>query len=138
QLQELRDDPALIKGAVEEVLRYESPIRAMGRLVKDDFALDGRALQEGQTITLVLGAANRDPARYSDPDRFDIRRADTRHLAFGHGPHFCIGAPLARLEGQIAISAVLRRLPALRLATDAPEWDPNILFRGLKSLPVVF
>jgi cytochrome P450 len=138
QLAQLQADPALIKPAVEEILRYESPIRAMGRLVAEDFDLDGRHLQAGQTITLVMGAANRDPARFPDPDRFDIHRADNRHIAFGHGPHFCIGAPLARLEGQLALGTLLRRLPALRLATTTPDWDPNILFRGLKSLPVTF
>lgn len=138
QLRQLREDPALIKSAVEEMLRYESPLRAMGRMVREDFAFQGRGFQRGQLVTLMMGAANRDPAHFPDPDRFDIHRPTTRHLAFGYGPHFCVGAPLARLEGQIAISALLRRLPNLRRAAAPIEWDPNIFFRGLKSFPVVF
>lgn len=138
QLQQLREDPTLIKSAIEEMLRYESPTRALRRLVKDDFEFNGQKLERGQTIMLLIGATHRDAARFPDPDRFDIRRADNRHLAFLHGLHFCLGAPLARLEGQIAINTLLRRLPDLRLATDTPDWSPHIFFRGLKSLPVVF
>ncbi len=138
QLAALRADPGLIQGMVEEVLRYESPIRCMTRSVRQDLELGGKQLQAGQSLMLVMGAANRDPARYHDPDTFDVTRHEARHLAFGHGPHFCLGAPLARIEGQIAISTVLRRLPNLRLADESPVWEPHILFRGLQTLPVLF
>ncbi len=134
----LARDPSLIQGLVEEVLRYESPIRAMGRIVAADMEIGGKQLRQGQALFLMMGAANRDPDRYAAPDVFDLARHEARHIAFGHGSHFCLGAPLARIEGQIAISTVLRRLPALRLADDAPAWDANILFRGLKTLPVLF
>ncbi|HEX2171878.1 MAG TPA: cytochrome P450, partial [Dehalococcoidia bacterium] len=138
QLRLLRDDPTLIEGAVEECLRYYSPVQLTTRLVRDDLVLGGKQIWHNQTVVLLTGAANRDPAQFPDPDRFDITRIDNRHLAFGHGPHFCLGAPLARLEGQIAIGTVIRRMPDLRLTQDRIEWHPVTTFRGLKALEVAF
>jgi pimeloyl-[acyl-carrier protein] synthase len=138
QLQQLRDDPGLMTGAIEEMLRIESPVARQPRLIKQDVILGGRLLPQGQIAMQFVNAANRDPAYFPEPDRFDIRRTNNRHIAFGLGVHFCIGAPLARLEGPIAIAEVLRRMPNLRLANDEADWDiskPNS--RLLKSLPVV-
>ena len=138
QLELLRDDPSLVESAVEELLRYNSPVQLTSRLVKEDLEIGGKQVWHNQWITLLLGAANRDPAQFPDPDRLDITRRDNRHVSFGQGPHFCLGAGLARLEGQIAISTVLRRLPKLRLATDRLRWHETPAFRGLTALPVTF
>lgn len=138
QLQMLRDDPALIESAVEELLRYDSPVQATGRVALEKMEIGGKNIEKGHMLVTHLGAANRDPEKFPDPDRLDIRRQDNRHLAFGQGPHFCLGAPLARAEGQIAISTLLRRFHRLRLDIEAPEWRPTIILRGLKALPVRF
>jgi hypothetical protein len=138
EMERLRRDPALIPGAVEELLRYESPSQHTARLAHDDVELGGRAIERGQAVIAVIGAANRDPDRFPEPDRLDIERADNRHLAFGWASHFCFGAPLARIEGQIAFATVLRRLPNLRLATDSLTWRPNLGLRGLAALRVAF
>lgn len=138
QLDRLKDDPALIASAVEECLRFSSPVQLTTRVVLEDLEIGGKAIWHNQYAVLLIGAANRDPDQFPDPDRFDIDRPENRHLAFGHGPHFCLGAPLARLEGQIAIGSVIRRLPDLRLATDRWEWQPTPTFRGLRALPVTF
>ncbi len=138
QLQRLRDDPAAIKSAIEEFLRYESPNQRINRLVKEDFEIEGRQIKRGQRVMFLLGAANRDPAQFPDPNRLDVCREPNRHIAFGIGPHFCIGAPLARLEATIAFSALLRRFPHLRLAQDVPEWLSSYQLRLLKSLSVEF
>ena len=114
--------------------RSSSPCASPGKRVE----LGGKRISAGQTVTLMLGAANRDPAQFPEPDRLEITRRDNPHVAFGHGIHFCMGAALARLEGQIAIDTMLRRLPALRLAGGALEWRPSHALRGLRSLPVVF
>ncbi len=135
-LARLRREPDLIRSAVEELLRYDSPVQATARLAKADVEVGGRTIQAGQGVVLLLGAANRDPEQFPDPHALDLARADNRHLAFGAGAHFCVGAPLARLEGQIAIGTVLRRFPDLRLV-DAPlAWRESVAFRGLESLPV--
>jgi pimeloyl-[acyl-carrier protein] synthase len=136
ELQRLRDGPALIATAVEEFLRYDSPIQLTGRAALTDLELGGKRIQKGQLATVFIGAANRDPERFSAPSRLDLGRKDNRHLSFGYGIHFCLGAPLGRLEGEIAIGEVLRRFPELRLASDKIEWQPNYTFRGLKALPV--
>jgi pimeloyl-[acyl-carrier protein] synthase len=136
QLALLRADPSLIDSAVEELLRYESPVQLTSRVAKEDLEIRGKPVRPGQEVCLGLAAANRDPEKFPDPDRLDITRADNHHVAFGHGLHFCLGAPLARLEGQIAIQTMLHRLPTMRLETETPEWRDGIMMRGLKSLPL--
>ena len=138
ELQKLRENPSLTETAVEELLRYDSPVQITSRISMEDLEIGGKKISKGQMVSLFIGAANRDPAQFPEPDRLDITRQENRHLAFGFGLHFCLGAALARLEGQIAIGAVLRRMPHLRLATADLEWDDNPTFRGLKALPVVF
>jgi len=138
QCQRLRDAPELMPGAVEEMLRFESPLQRNPRRVAADVELRGKRLRRGEFVFQVLGAANHDPEQFPDPDRFDIGRQPNRHLAFGYGIHFCLGAPLARLEAAIAIGTLLRRLPGLRLASDAVEWQEHGLLRALSSLPVTF
>jgi pimeloyl-[acyl-carrier protein] synthase len=138
ELAKLRADLTLLPGAVEELLRYDSPVQRTGRITNTDVELDGRKIAKGSLVITAVGAANRDPAYFPDPDRLDITRRDNRHIAFGFGIHFCLGAPLARLEGQIAIGALLRRMPGLRLATSTLEWRESSTLRGLKNLPVTF
>jgi cytochrome P450 len=138
QLERLRRDPGLIASAVEELLRYESPSQHTARLAPADVVLGDALIRRRQAVIAVMGAANRDPARFPDPDRLDLARPDNRHLAFGWAAHFCFGAPLARLEGQIALSALLRRLPDLRLEPGPLVWRQNLGLRGLTTLPVAF
>jgi cytochrome P450 len=134
----LQEDPALTKGAVEEILRFDGPAKAVARLMKDDVVLHGRTLRRGDRVFLVPAAANRDPRQFAEPDRFDVGRGDSSHLGFGFGIHYCLGAPLARLEGTIAIRLLLERLPSLALAAESLDWHPVLLSRGLRRLPVVF
>jgi len=134
----LRNDPAVIPLAVEEILRYESPIQMIARLATEVVEVGGVTIGQGQSVVLILGSANRDPEQFPDADRFDIRRPDNRHVAFGHGPHFCIGGALARVVGQVVFGTLPLRFPGLRLATERHEWRPYPLFRGLRRLPVVF
>jgi cytochrome P450 len=136
EAQAWREDPALAPSAVEELLRYDGPTPAMVRVAREDVRFDGRVVRRGDRIFLMINAANRDPRQFRAPDRLDLRRADNRHVAFGHGIHFCLGASLARLEGQIALPALLARFPGLALRTDAPEWLDSLVFRGMRSLPV--
>jgi cytochrome P450 len=131
-----REAPALTASAVEELLRYDGPTAAMVRIAREDLPIDGRMVRRGDRLFLMINAANRDPRQFTEPERLDLRRADNRHLAFGHGIHFCLGAPLARLEGQIALPALLARFPKLALRPDAPEWLESLVFRGMRSLPV--
>jgi pimeloyl-[acyl-carrier protein] synthase len=138
QLERLRSEPELVPSAVEELLRYESPSQHTARLAPADVTLGDKTIQRGQAVIAVMGAANRDPERFPDPDRLDLARRDNRHLAFGWASHFCFGAPLARMEGQIALATILRRLPDLRLATDKVRWRANLGLRGLTALPVTF
>jgi cytochrome P450 len=129
----------LLPAALEEVMRYESPVSRQPRLMKEDTELRGKQLRAGDVVFQMLNAANRDPEQFTDPDRFDIKRSGNRNIAFGHGIHFCIGAPLARLEGLIAFEAILDRLPGIRLVNDTPDWDVtkrNV--RVLRTLPVAF
>ncbi|MFE1437311.1 cytochrome P450 [Streptomyces sp. NPDC058739] len=136
---QLRRRPELMPAAVEELLRYDAPVQLMLRRARHDLDLAGRAIAEGQTVLLVCGAANRDPAAYPDPHVLDFERpGGGRHMAFGHGPHFCLGAALARLEGAIALEALLTRLPGLRLDGTAPQWQRSLNFRGLTRLDVTF
>ena len=138
EMERLRRDPALVPAAVEELLRYESPSQHTARIAPEDVELGGRLIKREQAVIVVMGAANRDPERFPDPDRLDLGRADNRHLAFGWAGHFCFGAPLARIEGQIAFSALLRRLPNLRLTPGPITWRSNLGLRGLTALPVTF
>jgi len=138
-MERLRADPSIIPSAVEELLRYESPSQHTARLAPEDVELGGKLISKRQAVIAVMGAANRDPERFPDPDRLDIERKDNRHVAFGWAAHFCFGAHLARLEGQIALSTILRRLPHLTLDSSAPlMWRHNLGLRGLIALPVLF
>lgn len=138
ELARLRSEPGRVQTGVEELLRYDSPVQRTGRISNTDVEVGGRKIPRGALVYGMLGAANRDPAQFPDPDRLDLGRADNRHIAFGWGIHFCLGAPLARVEGQIAIGTLARRLPRLALATDTPEWRESSALRGLKALPVTF
>jgi cytochrome P450 len=138
QLEKLRADQSLMPSAIEELLRYESPIQYTSRLALDDVKMEGKTIRKRQAVIAVMGAANRDPERFPDPDRLDICRQDNRHLAFAWGAHFCFGAPLARLEGYIAFETVLRRMPNLNLEPGPVTWRENLAFRGLTGLPVTF
>lgn len=133
---ELGYNPELIRSAVEELLRYESPVQYTGRMVLEDFELCGAPPRRGQEIIFMLGSANRDASQFKDPDRLDLKRARNPHLAFGAGAHFCIGNQLARLEGQVAILKMLQEFPKMRSVSAEPEWLPNFSFRGLKTLLV--
>jgi cytochrome P450 len=138
QLRQLQADPGLIGNAIEELLRYDSPIQMVGRSVLSPVEWQGQRLEEGQGVGVMVGAANRDPARFAQPDRLDLRRPNVQHLSFGSGIHYCLGAPLARLEGQIAINTLLRRLPRLTLASDTLTYRDNYIFRSLEQLRVTF
>ncbi len=135
-LARLRADPSLIPSAVEELLRYESPSQHTARLAPEDTELGGQRIGKRQAVIAVMGAANRDPHRFPDPHRLDLARPDNRHLAFGWAAHFCFGAPLARLEGQLAFEALLTRLPAMQLAPGPLTWRENLGLRGLTGLHV--
>ena len=132
----LRADPALMAGAVEEILRVESPVRYVSRVAAEDFTLRGKSIAKGDRIFLMLAAANRDPEVFADPDRFDIRRTPNRQLAFGYGMHFCVGAQLARVEGEIALNALLRRFPDLAPRQSQADWLPAQVLRAQKALPL--
>ncbi|MFC8536588.1 cytochrome P450 [Streptomyces sp. NPDC057249] len=137
QLARLREDPGLMRGAVEELARYDTVTQAIVRVVAEDLEIGGRTLREGELAYLFLGATNRDPERFEDPDRLDLTRAGNRHLSFGHGPHFCLGGPLARLQTEVAVGTLVRRLPGLRQAEGAElDWRPNPLQRRLRALPL--
>jgi pimeloyl-[acyl-carrier protein] synthase len=129
-------EPGLVKSAVEELLRFDSPVQLTGRAATCDLEINGLELNQGQQVMVMLGAANRDPAQFPDPDRVAIDRDDNRHVAFGGGIHLCLGAPLARLEAQVAFSALTRRFPGLELATDRPRRKETVNLRGLEALPV--
>lgn len=133
----LRSAPELLPGAVEEVLRYDSPVQGIFRTTRQEVSLDGVTVPADAKICALIGAANRDPVQFSEPDRFDIRRAPNAHIAFGYGVHYCIGGPLARLEAKVALRALLRRAPSLELdPDDPPKRYTAPLIRGLERLPV--
>jgi cytochrome P450 len=138
RLQQLRSDPSLMPTAVEELLRYESPSQHTARLAPIDATLGGTTIPEGDAVIAVMGAANRDPEQFPDPDRLDLARSSNRHLAFGWAAHYCFGAPLARVEAQIAFSSLLARFPRLSLDPDAAiAWRANLGLRGLTELHVI-
>ncbi|MEO5887141.1 MAG: cytochrome P450, partial [Anaerolineales bacterium] len=138
QMQKLRQEPRLISSAIEEMMRYENPVQITYRSAIEDVEMGGRHIRKGDLVNSILGSANRDLEKYTDPDRFDITRNEGRHLNFGLGIHFCIGASLVRLEAEIAFITILRRFPQLQLATEKLDWQEHPIFRGLKSLPVSF
>jgi cytochrome P450 len=137
----LEADPGLVPRAVEELLRYDGSVeRALNRWAAVDVDLGGQTIRRGDTVIVILGSANRDAARFAHPDELDLEREDVKHVAFGRGSHYCLGAPLARLEAEIALATLLRRLPGLRLALEPEElrWRPVPLFRSLVALPVAW
>lgn len=137
-LEELRADPSLIPSAVEELLRFESPSQHTGRIAPQDVEMGGKKIRARDAVIAVMAAANRDPEHFPDPDRLDIRRRENRHVAFGFGAHFCFGAPLARIEAQIAFASILQRLSQLELEPGPLTWRENLGLRGLKALPLSF
>jgi cytochrome P450 len=138
ELQGLLQDLTAMPSAVEELLRFESPSQHTARLAREDGVLGGKEIRRRDAVIAVMGAANRDPERFEDPDRLDLRRPDNRHMAFAWAGHFCFGAPLARMEGQIVLTSLLGRLHDLRLAPMPVEWRPNLGLRGLTALHVEF
>jgi hypothetical protein len=139
QWQMLRDDPSMVPNAIEEILRFESPVQAVARTVAEPVELSGVMLAPTDIVVSLVGAANRDPAMFENPDRFDITRKDLRPLSFGGGIHFCLGAQLARIEAAVVFETVLRRLSEPRLVEpDHPKWRPSFLLRGLTELPVAW
>jgi pimeloyl-[acyl-carrier protein] synthase len=138
QMRRLRGDSSLTASAVEEMLRFESPSQHTARLAPNDRQLGGKQIRKRQAVIAVMAAANRDPERFPEPDRFDVARPDNRHLAFGYAAHFCFGAPLARMEGQVAFATLLRRFENIRLEPQDLVWRNNLGLRGLNSLRVSF
>jgi len=136
-LAEVHSHPQLVPNAIEELLRFESPIQAIPRGVKADIDFDGDVIPAGSSLVFMIGAAQRDPRQYEEPDLLDVHRQHIRHLAFGGDAHVCLGATLARLESQLAVGALLRRFPTLALANDRPDWGSNFAIRGLDSLRVL-
>jgi cytochrome P450 len=134
---ELRENPEIIRSAVEEILRFESPVQFTARVLKEDIEVCGQRIPKKWSILCMLGAANRDPKQFKEPNQLNLKRLNNQHLAFSAGPHFCIGSQLARLEGQIAILNLLQRFPRMKLTGPRPEWASTFGFRGLKSLPVI-
>ena len=135
---ELREDPSMIKTAVEELLRYDSPVQLDARTALEDVEIAGVRIPAKEQPVLLLAAANRDPEQFPDPDRLDLGRTPNAHIAFSSGIHFCVGASLARAEGQVAINAMLERMPKMELADANPRYKENVTLRGLASLPVIF
>ncbi len=132
----LQADPGLITSAVDEFLRYDSPIQLTDRAVRADCEIGGRRIRKGQLVVVVLAAANRDPERFAEPDRLDLGRTDNHHLAFGHGAHFCLGSQLAKLEAEIAIGSLLRRFPEFTGSSEPPAWRRSMIIRGPQALPL--
>lgn len=138
QLSRLQADPTLMQSAVEEFLRYDGSVQMTARTALVDVEIGGKTIPKGQQAIILLGAANRDPEVFPDPDRLDITRKDNKHIVFSYGIHHCLGAPLARVEAHVAFATLLRRMPNLRLATNDLEWRETVTLRGLKALPVAF
>jgi len=137
-MERLRTEPALAKTATDELLRYDGSVHLTARTATSDVEIGGVTIAKGEMAMVILGAANRDPAQFPDPDRLDVGRDPNRHLAFSAGGHFCVGATLARAEGQVAFETLARRLPRMRLADPNPAYRATITLRGLQSLPVTF
>jgi len=137
QTSELRENPEMIRSAVEEILRYESPVQFTARVLKEDIEVCGQRIPQKWTMLCMLGAANRDPKRFKDPNQLDLKRLNNQHLAFSAGPHFCIGGQLARLEGQVALLNLVQRFPEMKLTGPRPVWASTFGLRGLNSLQVM-
>ena len=138
QLQRFTETPALAESAVEELLRYDGPVGSLARSVLEDMEIGGKTIRKGQRLYCMLNAANRDPRQFDDPDGLDIGRANNRHIAFGYGIHFCVGAPLARMEGRFALAAMMKRMTQIELGDNPPVWRDSLVLRGLSSLPIRF
>jgi hypothetical protein len=138
QYQRLVENPALVANAVAELLRYDPPVQLTGRRVREELTLGDATIPAGEHLTILLAAANHDPEQYADPNRLDVGRQENRILSFGQGIHFCLGAPLARLEAEIVFQRLTQRFPHPQLAVpdDSLEWQPSIVFRGLVALPI--
>ncbi|MEX2394434.1 MAG: cytochrome P450 [Actinomycetota bacterium] len=136
QLSALREDPSLIRGAIEEMLRFDGPAQLAARWAGADVEIAGELVREGELVLCLIGSANRDGAAFEHPDTFDVSRSDIKHLTFGAGIHFCLGAPLARLEARIVVDHLVRRFPGMMLKTQTPEYRPILALRGLAELPV--
>lgn len=136
ELARLRHNPALMASAVEEFLRFDGPAATAVRIAKEAISLHGQSIQPGDRVFAMINAANRDPRHFTDPESLDVGRKENRHLAFGHGIHFCIGAPLARLEAKLAIAAILDRCPDLVLCSNRLSWSDSLVLRGVQALPV--
>jgi cytochrome P450 len=136
QLALVRDDPGVGRTAAEEMLRFVCPVQLTGRVALEDMEVGGERLAAGEFSMLLIGSANRDPDAFADPDTFDVTRTDNNHLGFGFGIHHCLGAPLARLEAQIALPALFRRARNLERVSDELSYKENIVLRGLETLPV--
>jgi pimeloyl-[acyl-carrier protein] synthase len=136
QLQLLRQKPDLMPSAIEELLRYDAPVQIDIRTALEDIELGDKHIRKGQGVLLLIGSANRDPEVYSDPDRLDLARHETSHIAFGRGIHHCLGAPLARLEGRVAFEMLLERFEDIQLLTDRPQFKDHVVLRGLETLPI--
>ena len=138
QLRMLKEDPSLIRSAVEELLRYDCPVQLTVREAKEDMEISDKSIKKGQRIILMWGSANRDPEYFSNPDELDVKRNTNKHFSFGRAIHYCLGAPLARAEAQIAINTLVQRFPGMEIDKQDLEWQENFSFHGLKALPVVF
>ena len=136
QMERLQSQPSLLEPAIEEMLRYDNPVQITYRSALEDANIHGKLIRKGDLVNSIIGSANRDPQRFSNPDCFDVTRNEGRHLGFGLGIHFCIGAPLVRREAEIVFETILRRFPRISLGTETLEWQEHPIFRGLKSLPV--
>ena len=134
----LTEHPEIIQSAVEEILRFESTTQYTGRIAQEDTLLGGRQIRRGDSVTAVLAAANRDPLKFSNPNELDLTRSENRHVAFSYAAHYCLGAPLARMAGQIAFGTLLKRLPGLALVTTQPKWRGMAAMRGIEALHVTF
>lgn len=138
ELAKFRARPEIAESAIEELLRYDSPAASVTRVAREAVQYGSRRIAGGDRLFLMINAANRDPAQFADPDRLDLERPDNRHIAFGYGPHYCIGAPLARLEGEIAFTRLLARWRDIELESEALEWSDNLVLRGVKAIPLRF
>jgi cytochrome P450 len=136
QLAKLKAEPTLIQTAVEEFLRYDGSVQITARVALEDIEMGGKLIHKNQQSLILLGAANHDPAQFANPDQLDITRQDNPHITFGHGIHHCLGAPLARVEAQIAVNTLLRRMPDIKQETENVEWREMITLRGIRALPV--